>query len=218
MSSAPAPDKSSFSPVWLLGLLPLAAVVIAGVILLNTDDPAGEPMSRANRFPTPAPVTFIPPTPLPTQPPTDSLTQVSVLDQPLPDITLTSRQGETFRLSDMKGHIIFLNFWATWCEPCRDEMPALQQLQDEQAANGVQVVAVTDPTYGQTEEDIAAFIERYNLTLTIALSSDPAVYNTFGIVALPITFIIDWQGTVRYRHIGPLTAEDMATYLDWLAS
>lgn len=167
-------------------------------------------------YPSPPPVTFIAPTPLPTQTPAATATETGVLDDPLPDITLTALDGTLIRLADLKGQILFLNFWATWCAPCQEEMPALQTLQDEHEADGVRVVAVTDPTAGQTEEDIRAFLKTYGLTFTVVLSSDPAFYQQFGVAQIPMTFIIDRAGIVRYRQIGALTAEDIAVYLQRL--
>jgi peroxiredoxin len=140
-----------------------------------------------------------------------------VLEKPLPDLTLTALDGSPIRLADFKDQIVFLNFWATWCVPCQDEMPALQKLQDEHGADDVRVIAVTDPTSGQTEDDIRTFMSTYHLTLTVALSSDTALYQQFGVAQIPITFIIDRAGIVRYRHIGAMNADDIATYLDRLA-
>jgi thiol-disulfide isomerase/thioredoxin len=77
-------------------------------------------------------VTFIPPTPLPTLSPTPD----PLLDLPVPDVTLTGLDGKSIRLRAFKGEIVFLNFWATWCEPCKEEMPELQALQDEHGAEG----------------------------------------------------------------------------------
>ncbi|MBI5961675.1 MAG: TlpA family protein disulfide reductase [Chloroflexi bacterium] len=210
-------SRRQISPLWLLAVLPLAALVIAMFTAVDSGGSEGGQTSHSNNFPSPAPVIFIPPTRLPTLTPGVTPEQLSILDQPVPDISLTTLQGESIRLRALQDQIVFLNFWATWCEPCREEMPVLQTLQNEQQANGVLVIAVTDPNYGQTEEDIRVFIERYNLTLTIVKSSDAQFYSQFGVAVLPLTFIIDRDGIVRYRHIGPLTAEDVGTYLDWVA-
>jgi peroxiredoxin len=96
-------------------------------------------------------------------------------------------------------------------------MPALQKLQNEHGSEGVRVIAVTEPTSGQTEDDIRAFLKTYDLTLTVALSSDAALYQQFGVEEIPITFIIDRAGMVRYRHIGALTVSDITGYLTQLA-
>jgi peroxiredoxin len=79
------------------------------------------------------------------------------------------------------------------------------------------VIAITDPTAGQTEGDIRAFVKTYDLTLTVALSSNPELYQRFGVAQIPTTFIVDRAGIVRFRHIGALTADVIATYLAQLA-
>jgi peroxiredoxin len=186
---------------------------------LPVSDEGGSPQpAEVAVYPSPPPVTFVVPTPLPTLPPTATVTEAPVLDEPLPDLTLTTLDGDSIRLADLKGQIVFLNFWATWCAPCQEEMPALQALQDEHGADGVRVIAVTDPTAGQTEADVLSFLKTYNLTLTVALSSDAAFYQHFGVAQIPMTYIIDRAGIVRYRQIGALEPEDIATYLQRLAN
>jgi thiol-disulfide isomerase/thioredoxin len=184
--------------------------LIMGLLIITaacTDDP---PERRAARtiYPTPAPVTFIPPTPLPpTITPTDP-----VVAHPIPDVTLATLDGDPIRLRDLAGDVVFLNFWATWCAPCREEMPELQAFQEAHDAEGVRVIAVTDPTDGQTEAEIRAFVAEYGLTFTIALSSDASFYDQFGVMPIPTTLIIDRAGVVRARHIGELHDHDMVAY------
>jgi thiol-disulfide isomerase/thioredoxin len=200
-------------PFYRTGLIALLLVsgVIAALTLIALAGGSGEPERRVS--PTPAPVTFIPPTPLPpTITPTDP-----VVAHPVPDVTLTTLDGEPLRLRDLGGQVVFLNFWATWCEPCRDEMPALQAFQDQYGGESVRVIAVTNPTEGQTEDDIRAFVAEYGITFTIALTSDQAFYDQFGVAEIPTTFIIDPAGTVRVRHLGALDADDMASYLPFVA-
>ncbi len=200
---------------WLLFLiLPLGGVA-AGVLILVSDHGAS-PSPAVVIYPSPPPVTFIVPTPLPTVPPTPTVTEASVLDEPLPDFTLTTLDGGALHLADLEGQIVFLNFWATWCAPCQEEMPALQALQDAHGAEGVRVIAVTDPTAGQSEADVRAFLETYHLTFTVVLSSDTAVYQHFGVAQIPMTYIIDREGIIRYRQIGTLDSEDIAIYLQRL--
>jgi len=140
----------------------------------------------------------------------------NLIDEPVPDFTLATLDGETIHLPDLAGKIVFLNFWATWCEPCQREMPALQTLLDERGGD-VRVIGITDPASGQTEDDIRAFVDLYDLSLTVALSSDLALYQRFNVLQIPMTLVIDRAGIVRFRHIGELEPDDIATYLDRLA-
>jgi cytochrome c biogenesis protein CcmG/thiol:disulfide interchange protein DsbE len=208
--------RSSFQMLLML-ILPLGGIAAAVLIIISANSsPKTNDSQSIAAFPTPPVVTFIPPTPLPTAPPTPQPPQQSMLDKPVPDVTLTTLDGSSIRLNDLQGQIIFLNFWATWCTPCWEEMPALQTLQSQHGADGVSVIAVTDPTSGQTEDDIRQFVDGYHLSLTVALSSDPAFYQQFGVVQIPMTFVIDRNGIVRFRQVGALTTDDITVYLDRL--
>jgi peroxiredoxin len=185
---------------------------------LSACQPGRATSTPATPYPTPAPVTFIPPTLYAVTPQATILHAYnSVIGVQVPDITLTTLDGGTIRLRDLQGQIIFLNFWATWCAPCQDEMPELQKLEDEHRADGVHVIAVTDPTDGQTEDGVRAFLLRLNLKLTVALSPNLDLYDQFGVAQIPTTFIIDRAGVVREEHIGGLHSDDIASYLDELA-
>jgi thiol-disulfide isomerase/thioredoxin len=222
------PDRSEQAAAgglvrWLpLLILPLLGVVAALAVLLTADGspdgPAGDDAARPGAgYPTPAPVTFIPPTPLPETPwPTESFDPAGLIAQPVPDFTLATLDGGTVRLPDLSGQVVFLNFWATWCTPCQAEMPALQALQDAHPAE-VRVLAVTNPDDGQTKADIRAFMADYDLTLTVALSTDLDLYRRFGVYQIPVTYLLDRDGVIRYRHLGELRPDDIATYLELLA-
>lgn len=214
-SSPPPADASAAGhPAWLvilLVLLPLGGLAAAIAILLigPPDGASDDQAARQASYPSPPPVTFVVPTPAPTATPTPGL-----VGQPMPHIDLTTLDGAPLELpEDAAGEIVFLNFWATWCAPCEAEMPALQQLEDTRGDEGVRVIAVTDPESGQTEADIHDFIERHDLSLTVALSSDLALYQTFNVLQIPVTYIIDGAGVVRYQHIGELKPEDIEHYV-----
>jgi peroxiredoxin len=201
---------------WLpLAILPLVGILAAALIILSTRDGDGDSGAPAASFPSPPPVTFVPPTPRPTAPPTVVPAADTLIDEPVPDITLTTLDGGEVRLRDLAGQVVFLNFWATWCEPCQREMPALQDVLDARG-DAVRVIGITDPDQGQTEYDIRAFVEARDLTLTVALSSDLALYQRFSVLQIPMTFVIDREGIVRFRHIGEIEPDDIAGYLDRL--
>lgn len=189
------------SPLWLLLIFPLAGIVAAAVILIDSERPP-----EIASVPLPAPVTFIPPTPLPTTPPE----QGELLGAHAPELIFTTLDGEEIHLHDLEGNVVFLNFWATWCVPCQEEMPALQTFQDEH--DNVSVIAITDPALGQTEDDIRSFVETYKVTFPVALTSELDLFNQFDVLQLPLTFIVDPQGVIRYQHVGALTIEDMTEY------
>lgn len=199
---------------WLpLVVLPLGGMIAAALLILTADDsdPA-EPGAAAQRA-TPPPVTFVSPTPPPVTPTDSTPAAGSLLDQPAPAFALTTLDGATLDLPTLRGEIVFLNFWATWCPPCRTEMPALQTLHEQGAAAGVRVIAVTNPFDGQTEADVRDFAADFALTLPIAIEDDLDFYRAYGVLQLPTTFLIDRDGVVRYRHLGELTPALIDDYL-----
>ncbi len=200
-------------PVLLLVLM-AAGAALAITQAQNRDSDATQ--AAANPFtgyPTPAPVTFIPPTPLPVTPPPTEETPVG---QPAPDVTLPTLDGGTLRLDDFAGQIVFLSFWATWCVPCQEEMPLLQSVYDTRGDEGIAVITITDPADGQDEGGIRTFMQRFDLTLPVALSTDLAFFQAWAVAQIPTTYIIDRAGIVRFRHVGALHDHDVATYLDLL--
>lgn len=210
------PDMQRRRPAWLPVLILLLIGIIAALLLLlvfggDDDDSA----NRVAQYPTPAPITFIPPTALPaTETPTIAAADGSMMNAPIPDLTLTLLDDSTIHLPDLTGDIVFLNFWASWCEPCKAEMPLLQQVSEDYADQGVRVIAVTDPNDGQTLEQVKTFVERYNITFPVALSSEDALFQRFDVVQIPITYIINREGIVQFRHIGELHDHDVTTYLE----
>lgn len=201
-------------PLWAAPALlaPIVALIAVAVIAATRDDDQETaPPVPAMQFPSPPPVTYIPPTPLPTATPLPSL-----VGQPVPDFTLTLLDGGQVRLTAPGSAVTFLNFWATWCVPCEAEMPLLQRVHDTRGDEGVQVIAVTDPNAGQTEEDVQAFLAERDLTLPVALETDQALYRAFNVAGIPVTYILDAQGVVRAQHVGELHDDDIERYLDEL--
>lgn len=192
----------SFFRAWMV-LLILPVIGIIGMVLMIASDDDSAPISQnpiSDRA-TPMPQTFIPPTP-----PT-ATAQPSIIGQPAPSLELTTLEGEKFTVQDYVGQRIVLNFWASWCVPCVEEMPELQRFSDEQGENGVRVIAVTDPDNGQTLADVQRFLDEYGLTLQVGLDEDMEYHYAMGVFALPLTFLIDETGVVRAYLIGQLTAD-----------
>jgi thiol-disulfide isomerase/thioredoxin len=114
--------------------------------------------------------------------------------------------GQQATLAGLRGKVVMLNFWATWCGPCRLEMPAMDAFQQEAAA-GVKVLAVGgDP--GESPEKLAAYARELKLTFTVGHDGGTAIL-PYRVVGLPTTFFIDQNGVIRVRHTGPLTIEQM---------
>jgi cytochrome c-type biogenesis protein len=122
-----------------------------------------------------------------------------------PDFTLAGDDGQTVTLSELRGQPVLVNFWATWCVPCRVEMPAFEAA--HQANSGLQILALN---YGQTVEDVAAYRAEMGVTFPLLVDESMEVGDTYGVKGIPSTFLIGADGRIAAVHYGPLTAEQIA--------
>ena len=118
-----------------------------------------------------------------------------------PDFTLETLDGVPITLSDLRGKAVVVNLWASWCPPCRAEMPALQAAYEADRERGLEIVAV-DMTYQDSEEDAQRFVKDFGLTFTIALDRDGMVARQYLLRALPSTFFVGPDGVIRKVVIG----------------
>jgi cytochrome c-type biogenesis protein len=118
--------------------------------------------------------------------------------QPAPDVELKTLDGQPFRVSDLRGRVVLLNFWATWCGPCRSEIPELNAMKRDLEARGLSIVGVS--TY-DTPEDVRSFWKDIPQDYSIVLGDEGAA-SKFAVVGLPTTFIIDREGRVREKIVG----------------
>ncbi len=130
------------------------------------------------------------------------------------DFTLTTLEGEEVSLSDYKGKPVFLNFWATWCPPCKEEMPDIQSFSDVHGED-VAVLSVNFTKYEPDKKAIPEFIESNQLKFPILMDREGKVgENLYQVISMPTSFMIDSEGTIREKRVGPLTLEDMESWLD----
>ena len=137
-----------------------------------------------------------------------------------PDFTLETLSGEPITLSDLKGKKVLLNFWATWCPPCKKEMPDLQHYYEKYANDeNVEIVAVnlthTERTISTTDvvENVKLFAESYDLTFPIPLMKEDSISKTYQIITIPSTFMIDTEGRIQRQIIGPLNVDSIHEYV-----
>ena len=109
-----------------------------------------------------------------------------------PDFQARTPDDQPVRLADYKGKVVFLNFWATWCEPCREEMPGMERLHRAYKDRGLVVLAVSLDSQGASV--VNPFVKKFGLTFPIALDPKMAVRERYGVWAVPSTFIIDRAG------------------------
>lgn len=125
---------------------------------------------------------------------------------PAPDFTLETLDGGSASLSSYRGQVVIVNLWASWCLPCRAEMPTLQKLHEANRDRGLAVLAVNS-TVQDTEADARAFVDEMGLTFTVLLDRDGAVSRRYLLRALPSTFIVDRGGIIRSAIVGGPVSE-----------
>jgi cytochrome c biogenesis protein CcmG, thiol:disulfide interchange protein DsbE len=138
-----------------------------------------------------------------------ALPPAPAVGHPAPDFTVTDTQGKTFKLSELRGTPVVLNFWATWCPPCRAELPELQAGSQRLAGQ----VAIVGLNQGEAPEVVRAFAQQMGLSFQVPLDEHMDVSATYGVRSLPTTFFIDRSGVIRDMQIGPLTEATLAQHL-----
>lgn len=124
-----------------------------------------------------------------------------------PPLSAVRLSGDSVRLADLEGRVVLLNVWATWCVPCRQEVPELQSLHEVYADSGLHVVGVSVDNRG-AEAEIRRFMEQYGMTYDIWWDAAGASIQAFGAVGVPLTVLMDRDGTVVWRHLGAFRADD----------
>lgn len=133
------------------------------------------------------------------------------VDFSAPDLTLTDTQGAPTSLIDYRGQVVLVNLWATWCPPCKEEMPALEAFYKKHKKDGFVIVAVND---GDPEADVLQFVKDYSLTFPVWL--DPtyiATEQAFKTLNLPSSFVIDRNGTVVLSWVGGINSKSLEKYV-----
>jgi cytochrome c biogenesis protein CcmG, thiol:disulfide interchange protein DsbE len=136
----------------------------------------------------------------------DAVPRGVVVGNPAPAFAASDLAGGDVALEDLDGRLVLLNVWATWCPPCRYEIPALQELHERHAADGLDVVGVSIDSRGE-RENVRTFLEGYGVTYSIWLDPAERVTSTFRTQGVPTTFLIGRDGTLLWRHVGPVTAD-----------
>jgi peroxiredoxin len=175
--------------VVLVGVGLLAGVMMAALTLIN---PAATLGSGGSGVPTPVP---------------DRVAEGAAA----PDFTAETASGEQVALSDYAGQPVILNFWATWCAPCRVEMPALQAASERYADQGVVLLAVNA---SESRDQVADYMDELGLTFPAVLDPQGEIIDLYEVRVFPTTIWIDAEGVVRAEHYGAL---DDALIDDYLA-
>lgn len=189
-------SANSSRAMWVMMGLGLLMGLLAGVVIFIGLPGGGGPLvPNAQSTPqTPAPA--------------------AVVGAPAPDFTLTSLTGETFQLSGLRGEVVLLNFWATWCAPCEAEMPTLEDRAKTFSGNGFRVVGVNADD--EKTITIESFLGRVPVSFPILLDPGLVVSDLYRVRGLPTTYLIDREGVVRAVQAGYLSDGQLDRYLSEL--
>lgn len=139
-------------------------------------------------------------------------------NRPAPEIIVNGMNGSPLKLSELKGKVVLLNFWATWCPPCREEIPSMIKLNKTMAGKPFQMVAVSIDEGGKPA--VESFLQTSGFSeLPVYMDTENRAANTYGITGVPETFIINREGVIVKKIIGPLAwdSPDVASFLESLS-
>lgn len=125
---------------------------------------------------------------------------VPQIGQEAPDIAFKSYEGKNYRLSDLRGKVVLLNFWATWCPPCRQEMPSMDAAYKELKDKGLVIVAVSVDRDGKAA--VAEFKQKMSFSFPVALDTEAKAARVYRVTSIPANFIIDRQGKIVNKVVG----------------
>lgn len=128
-----------------------------------------------------------------------------------PDFVLTTSAGEQTKLSDYRGKKVILNFWATWCPPCKAEMPNIEEFYKGNQSKNIVVLAVNLTTAEKNKDDIQQFIKKDGLTFPVLLDEKGNIGTLYQAFTIPTSYIIDSKGIVQQKFVGPMSIETIET-------
>ncbi|GAB6172643.1 redoxin domain-containing protein [Paradesulfitobacterium aromaticivorans] len=130
-----------------------------------------------------------------------------------PDFELRTVDGKAMKLSSLRGKKVIVNFWATWCPPCRLEMPEMEKFYTKNKNEGIEILAVNLTKAEKSRADVPAFIEAYGITFPVLLDENSDVARLYKVSSIPASYILDTQGVIREKIVGPMTYEVMEKML-----
>lgn len=126
---------------------------------------------------------------------------------PAPEYTASNLQGDSVSLSSLRGQVVLVNLWATWCAPCRHETPYLQSLSQEHGDEGLTIVGISMDTR-DARDQVEEFVREYGVTYHVLVDPQMRGMDTWHVLGLPASFLIDREGTLRWMRFGPVSADD----------
>ncbi|MFN8535346.1 MAG: TlpA disulfide reductase family protein [Dehalococcoidia bacterium] len=138
---------------------------------------------------------------------------IAIDPRPARPFTLSLFDGSSLRLDDLRGKVVLVNFWASWCGPCIEEAPVLERAAKQYADRGVVVLGID---VWDTDQEARAFLQRYGISYRNGVDPTGAIAIDYGVGGVPESFFVDRNGTLVRKWIGPLTDLQIAAFLDEL--
>ncbi len=170
--------------LWLVPLLLSAAALVVSFKVLQGDNASASNLSAATR---------------------------PVSGEPAPDFTVQTLDGKYVSLSDFRGKTVLLNFWATWCPPCRSEMPDMEKVYRERLDKDVVILAVD---VQEAAVPVQAFVDRFGITFPILMDVSGDIAKLYGVQSLPTSYFIDKQGRITSFSLGALNESAISRRID----
>ena len=141
-----------------------------------------------------------------------SLPESAAVGSRAPDFELTNLANETVKLSKLRGKIVVINFWATWCEPCKVEMPFIEELY-RRPQSTLEILAVN---FDEPTQQVEQFVDEYQLSFPVLLDPGGDVQSLYRVRGYPTTFVVDEAGVIQFHHVGLITESQLEHYLTQL--
>lgn len=129
------------------------------------------------------------------------------IGRPVPSYSAVSLNGDSVSLESQRGKVVLLNVWATWCHPCRDEIPELQAIHGRYGGRGLELIGVSVDAHGNAD-GIREFMREFRMTYPVWHDPDERISTQFLVIGVPATFLIDRAGVLRWRKTGPVQPGD----------
>ena len=138
---------------------------------------------------------------------TPSVSEKVEIGEPAPAYATVALNGDSVSLASLRGKVVLFNIWATWCHPCRAEIPELRELHAQYKDRGLELVGVSVDANGN-DEGIKSFMEEFKMTYPVWRDPDERVSTRFLAIGVPATYLIDREGILRWRKTGPIAPND----------